>query len=181
MSINKLDDEKIKYTVFTYYSNVNHPECCNCGYENIKALCLDHVNGDGYKHRKEGSNKGINLYRKLIRMNFKSDYKLQVLCFNCNAIKVIENKENSHVKSEKWKRKQSITRSKIKQPTGKEAYRSRPVEQYDLNMNYIQTWSYIKEAELYYNDNPNAKNIVAVCNNRQKTAYQYIWKHKEIL
>lgn len=180
MSKPKLTNARVKYLVFLHYSKSNKPECTNCGFDNINALCLDHVEGDGFKHRKNKTNlKGTNLYRNLLRNNFECDYKLQVLCANCNMIKSIENKESSKPKSKEWKLKASQRLKDKKHPQGKEAYRSIPVEQYDLQGNYIKTWDYIKEAEAYYNTNTNAKNIVACCNNRQKTAYGFIWKHKK--
>jgi hypothetical protein len=55
--------------------------------------------------------------------------------------------------------------------------RKKDVYQYDLNNNFIKKWNCIKSAEESYNNNPNAKNIVACCNNKQSTAYGYIWKH----
>lgn len=169
--------KEVKEKVLTYYSKEDIPECSKCGFTDIRALCLDHVNGDGNSHRKNGGKKGINLYRELLKHNFDTEYEFQVLCANCNMIKVFENKECSHTKTEEWKSKISKSLKKHIKPKGKYSSRSKRVAQYDLNHNLIKIWDYIKEAEEFYNNNPNAKNIVAVCNKRQNTAYGYIWKH----
>lgn len=60
---------------------------CSCCRETERTfLCLDHINNDGYKHRKEiGFKGGIGIYLWLIRNNFPSGF--QVLCFNCNQSK----------------------------------------------------------------------------------------------
>ena len=66
-------------------------KCCKCGYDtDIRALQLDHINGDGYKYRK--------LYGKEVRYHAKNldacKEILQVLCANCHAIKSIENRDH---------------------------------------------------------------------------------------
>ena len=48
------------------------------------------------------------------------------------------------------------------------------VEQYDQEMNYIQTFKSITQAEKTYN----IQHIREVCNGQQKTAGGYIWKYK---
>ncbi len=172
-----MKDEEIKKLVFIHYSNCSKPKCKKCSFDNINALCLDHVNSDGNIHRKNGGKKGINLYKQLYKHNFNSKYKFQVLCANCNMIKVFENKENSHIKNDTWKNNISKSLKGINRIKGKNSSRAKRVAQYDLNNNLIKIWDFIKEAELYYNKNINAKNIVACCNNKQNTAYGYIWKH----
>ena len=66
--------------------------CIKCGYSDWRALCADHINGGGYKERKEISGHGI--WRKIRDgpiEEIKKEY--QLLCSNCNMIKKIENKE----------------------------------------------------------------------------------------
>jgi hypothetical protein len=60
---------------------------CTCCKETEKTfLCLDHINNDGHKHRKEiGFRGGIGIYLWLIQNNFPPGF--QVLCFNCNQSK----------------------------------------------------------------------------------------------
>lgn len=59
--------------------------CACCGESRFEFLSIDHVNNDGYKHRKETSSR--NLYYMLSRPDYKSEYALQTLCFNCNFAK----------------------------------------------------------------------------------------------
>jgi len=172
-----MTDKEVKYKVMSHYSSSGVPECKGCGYNDIQALCLDHVNSDGAKHRKSGGKKGVALYKQLLRHNFQSDYEFQVLCCNCNMIKFFKSKECSHSKSKEWKNKISKANKMHVKPTGKYSYRARKVSQFDLNQNLLKVWNTIKEAESFYNSNPKAKNIVAVCNKRQKTAYGFVWKH----
>ena len=67
-----------KQIVLDFYSN-NTLSCKNCNINDTDVLTIDHINNDGYKHRKEI--KG-NLYFWLIKNNFPEGF--QVLCFNCN-------------------------------------------------------------------------------------------------
>jgi hypothetical protein len=69
--------------------------CQKCGYSDKRALCVDHVNGNGRKQRKKMSPAGILLY--IIKANFPPQY--QVLCSNCNVIKMYESKEFPGYKS----------------------------------------------------------------------------------
>lgn len=173
-----MTNNEIKFEVFKYYSNSEIPLCKNCKIKDIRVLCLDHINNDGKLHRIEDTQaRGINLYKKLYKNNFKSNYAFQVLCYNCNIIKLIEQNENKHKKPDRWKKSISEIQKRIIKKSGKDSNRSRKVYQYDLDNNFIKEWNYIKEAESFYNPNSNSKNIVACCNNRQKTAYGFIWKH----
>lgn len=60
--------------------------CKKCGFDDYRALQIDHINGGGSKNR-------------LIQAKLKEDIKrnpgkYQVLCANCNWIKRYENKES---------------------------------------------------------------------------------------
>ena len=71
----KVYDNKIKNKVFEHYGKT----CACCG-ESIKEfLTIDHINGNGTKHRKKINN---NLYIWLVTNNFPEGF--QTLCFNCN-------------------------------------------------------------------------------------------------
>lgn len=63
------------------YSGRN-PKCACCGESENKFLCIDHLNGDGSKHRKEVKNK---VMRWLKKNNYPVGF--QVLCHNCNLAK----------------------------------------------------------------------------------------------
>ena len=62
--------------------------CLHCGYEDIRALHIDHVNGDG-KHER---NIRKSLNRK-IALELVDISRYQLLCANCNWIKKVENNE----------------------------------------------------------------------------------------
>ena len=65
--------------VLNHYSNGKN-ECDCCKEKEMAFLTLDHINNDGYVHRKESKN---NLYDWLISRNFPDG--IRVLCFNCNS------------------------------------------------------------------------------------------------
>jgi DNA-directed RNA polymerase subunit RPC12/RpoP len=70
-----------KVNVLSHYSN-NDMKCKYCGFTDLRALSLDHINGGGNKHRKEI---GENIYRWIIKNNYPEGF--QVLCMNCQFIK----------------------------------------------------------------------------------------------
>ncbi len=83
LKINKVD-------IISYYSN-GTMKCLKCGFDDIRALQIDHINGGGTKHRRELGRTGDAFYRWLRLNNYPEGY--QVLCCNCNWIKRFENKE----------------------------------------------------------------------------------------
>lgn len=73
-----------KLLVISHYSN-GTMKCYCCGEMSIEFMTIDHLNGDGLKHRKEigkGKASGGNFYRWLIRNGYPSGFG--VLCQNCN-------------------------------------------------------------------------------------------------
>lgn len=66
-------------------------KCSNCGYTDWRALQIDHVNGDGNKHRKSISHNLTAVFWK--KEKEKNPDKYQLLCANCNWIKRYENNE----------------------------------------------------------------------------------------
>ena len=66
-------------------------KCCRCGFNDVHALQIDHMNGGGYKER-------MTLYKNSPRKFYKAviadkENKYQLLCANCNQIKRIEGRE----------------------------------------------------------------------------------------
>lgn len=58
--------------------------CVACGYDNdIRAIQIDHINGDGKTERKTLNNYSI--YRSIVKFGHQNKY--QALCANCNVIK----------------------------------------------------------------------------------------------
>lgn len=82
--------ERTKIDVLKHYSINGKIECIKCGFNNIDALCLDHINNDGAKQRKmlniagRGSS-GTNSYEVFKKYGYPVG--LQILCANCNMIK----------------------------------------------------------------------------------------------
>lgn len=56
--------------------------CVCCGEEIYEFLTLDHVDGNGRKHRE--SLRGGGLYDGLKNAGYPSEPRLQILCYNCN-------------------------------------------------------------------------------------------------
>lgn len=79
-----------KLKVMAHYSD-NKNCCVRCGFNDMRALSIDHINSDGYIHRKDKTVQGSGLYLWLIRHDFPKDF--QVLCMNCQFIKRAENQE----------------------------------------------------------------------------------------
>ena len=67
-------------------------ECVNCGYSDSRALQIDHVNGGGSRERYSFSCNSTYMTHVLMKVESGSaDY--QILCANCNSIKMREQKE----------------------------------------------------------------------------------------
>ena len=80
---------KLKLEVFSHYSN-GLPKCSCCGETHIDFLSIDHVEGNGNKHRQKIHCKaGLNFYKWLKTYNFPQGY--QVLCMNCQFGKMQNN------------------------------------------------------------------------------------------
>jgi|SRR5579872_522407 len=65
--------------------------CKHCGFTDSRALSVDHINGNGTKHRKEIGN-AAKFYRWLKVNDYPEGF--QILCMNCNWIKRFENNEH---------------------------------------------------------------------------------------
>ena len=65
-------------------------KCARCGFDDWRALQVDHVTGGGTKERRT---RGTITYFLTVVVEAKSG-KYQVLCANCNWIKRFENKEH---------------------------------------------------------------------------------------
>ncbi len=67
-------------------------KCAECAFSDIRALQVDHVNGNGFKERKTERKIG-NPYKLMLQKVMAGSKDYQVLCANCNWIKKVENKE----------------------------------------------------------------------------------------
>lgn len=74
--------------------------CCKCGFDNWKALQIDHINGGGSYEMKNIKN---NYYKLLNLSDEELKSKYQLLCANCNWIKKYERGETvRNIKGGKW-------------------------------------------------------------------------------
>lgn len=73
--------------VFKAYSIDGAIRCRRCGETDDRVLNIDHINGGGRIHQRMVSN----VYQDLVNRKFPDGF--QVLCQNCNIIKMHENKE----------------------------------------------------------------------------------------
>lgn len=87
----------IKRTILIHYGG----KCKCCGEKEFDFLTMDHINNDGNIHRKELKQKGItNMYHFIVKNNYPNYF--QILCFNCNISKRINNGKCIHqLKKEK--------------------------------------------------------------------------------
>ena len=82
---------KLKKEVLSHYSPNMICQWPGCKWMDVRALTLDHIKGDGSKHRREMGGAG-NTYNWVKKHNFPKGF--QVLCMNHQLIKRIENNEN---------------------------------------------------------------------------------------
>jgi len=86
----KLRHRQTKIDVINHYGG----KCSCCGEKHIEFLCIDHINGNGNKHRKfieQVMGSEGNFYRWLVRNNYPKK-EFQILCYNCNNAKHIYGK-----------------------------------------------------------------------------------------
>lgn len=77
--------KNLKTQVLEHYGG-KPARCVCCREEHLEFLCLDHIEGGGTAHRKEvlGLKRGTDYYMIIKSLGYP-DWKLRVLCQNCNA------------------------------------------------------------------------------------------------
>lgn len=83
-------NRNLRIEVLTHYGN-GKMACIKCGFDDMRALSIDHIEGEGNKQRKELGKQYLNFYYWLKQQGFPKGY--QTLCLNCQRIKQLENKE----------------------------------------------------------------------------------------
>lgn len=68
-------------------------KCVQCGFNNYKALQIDHINGDGHLDKNGGRGYGFKYYTRVLTSFLNKEGRYQLLCANCNWIKRFDNKE----------------------------------------------------------------------------------------
>ena len=81
----------------TYYQQLKNAiyeilgrKCIRCGFDDPRALQIDHVDGGGHQEKKSMT---TSYYKHVLEEILKGSKKYQVLCANCNWIKRAENRE----------------------------------------------------------------------------------------
>ena len=81
----------LKREVVLHYSS-GSGQCKRCGFDDVRALSIDHINGGGEKHKRAIKKvSGSLFYLWLKQNNYPLGY--QVFCMNCQLIKAMENRE----------------------------------------------------------------------------------------
>jgi len=76
--------ESRKATIFIHFGN----KCNRCGFDDYRALQIDHINGEGGIERRKTN--GIPFLNRVLKELNSNKY--QLLCANCNWIKRAESK-----------------------------------------------------------------------------------------
>lgn len=74
--------QKVRLKILIHYSG-DPPKCMCCGEKHVEFLSIDHINGDGARHRQKLG--GSSFYEWIVKNNFPLG--LQILCYNCNCAK----------------------------------------------------------------------------------------------
>lgn len=91
-------NQLLKRDVLTHYGD-GKCACVRCGFDDIKALSIDHIGGGGNRDRVERF-KGRTFYRWLQQEDYPKGY--QTLCMNCQFIKSYENGERGFGRPKKY-------------------------------------------------------------------------------
>lgn len=81
-----------KRRVLSHYGLAGKAACIWCGYDDLRALSIDHIEGGGHEHRKNTKSYGSKIYAWLEKENMPEGF--QTLCMNCQWIKRAENREH---------------------------------------------------------------------------------------
>ena len=78
--------KKLNDALFEMYGKI-----CECGFDDMRALTLDHVLNNGAEERKSLGERGV--YRRAIEKYRPKEYR--TLCMNCQFIKRVEAKRKN--------------------------------------------------------------------------------------
>lgn len=74
---------KLKREILTHYGN-GKLACIICGFNDIRALSIDHIEGSGKAHRKQINRMGVSFYAWLRKENYPNGFR--TLCMNCQWV-----------------------------------------------------------------------------------------------
>ena len=89
---------KEKLKLFLMYGD----KCQMCGFSDMRALSLDHINNNGNEERKNLGERGV--YRRAKSQHMPNEY--QILCMNCQFIKRSMHEEHIDLNVE-WQQQHS--------------------------------------------------------------------------
>lgn len=89
---------RLRDKVFSHYGGGKRA-CVRCGFMDVRALSIDHINGVGIYQRRAKYRAGTELYKYLLDNDYPDGY--QTLCMNCQFIKRHTNQEHIGGKYEK--------------------------------------------------------------------------------
>jgi len=95
----ELTEETRKVVVLTHYGN-GKCACVRCGVDDVRVLCIDHINDDGKEHRAKIGGGGRHIYKWLVENNYPEGF--QTLCMNCNWLKRCEHLPFNNLKKLKY-------------------------------------------------------------------------------
>ena len=93
-------------------------KCKQCGFNDIRALQLDHINGEGYKDSRKYGSYSYAYYKDVWKRIQHGSKNFQVLCANCNWIKRARKQEKNQWRSTNRKTFQRL----LKQTRGLEQW-----------------------------------------------------------
>lgn len=73
---------RVRMLVLVHYSIDGTPACRCCGEAHVEFLSIDHIDGEGTRHRKAIGKVGASFYAWLVKQGLPTGYR--VLCHNCN-------------------------------------------------------------------------------------------------
>lgn len=82
---------RLRQRLFDVYGT----KCVRCGFDDVRALTLDHVNNNGAAERAQLGERGV--YRRALLPECRADYRM--LCMNCQFITRHETKCETRVLS----------------------------------------------------------------------------------
>ena len=136
--------QDLKTEVMTHYGG-GKPACVVCGCADVRALCLDSIEG---QHRLVAPRySGRALYSWLKKQNYPSGW--QTLCHNCNFIKALENNERRRSAEVTAERKMRRLRREKKAYRLQEEYEDKWTMYKFTHYIAIQPWYFFDLQELY--------------------------------
>ena len=88
-------DKELRLKLLDYYSK-GTMLCTHCGFSDVRALTLDHLNNNGREENKRlGIKTSAVLYRRLRKQDYPDGY--MTLCMNCQFIKRYQHYQETRI------------------------------------------------------------------------------------